>query len=292
MIIVRLMGGLGNQMFQYAFGRQLSILRKTSLKLDISLLEDKTANHTQRQFELGIFNLGDIIAPKEEVDKFLSINTNKLKRIVHSKFPILLPYYSIRENGHGFDPKMLLSPENTLLTGYWQSEKYFSEISGMIKKDFSLPEIVNEKAKLLASKISSCNSVGVHIRRGDYISNPETNKFHGTCGIEYYSAAIQHLSSTVTNPEFFIFSDDINWLEQNMFSDKKYTYVTDDNSNAPLDMHLMSLCNHNIIANSSFSWWAAWLNTNPNKMVIGPKNWVNDTSVNTSDVIPENWIKL
>jgi hypothetical protein len=144
--------------------------------------------------------------------------------------------------------------------------------------------------KTLLKRVSSNNSVSVHIRRGDYVSNPHASKFHGTKGLDYYEKAVERIAETVKNPELFVISDDIEWCKENLRLPYKTTHI--DGNAGFEDMHIMSHCAHNIIANSSFSWWAAWLNTNPDKVVIAPKKWFNDESINTEDVVPKTWIRL
>lgn len=287
------MGGLGNQMFQYAFGKRLSILRNTPLKLDLSFLEDKTLNHIIRNYELGIFNLGKIIATEQDLHKFTKIRKSRFWSAIHNRLPFLMPYYTVNEPNHAFNLAMLESPKNSFVSGFWQTEKYFSAISKTIRKDFSFAPLTDDANKVLSAKITSSNSVSIHIRRGDYVSNPVTNKFHGTCSPDYYKTAIKLLSEKVPDCKLFIFSDDTDWVKQNLVTGIASEYINhNQGEKAYLDMQLMSLCKHNIIANSSFSWWAAWLNTNAGKIVVAPQKWFNDTSVETKDVIPESWIKL
>ncbi len=171
MIIVRLMGGLGNQMFQYAFGKRLSVLRNTSLKLDLSFLEDKTLNHISRDYELGIFSLGEIIASEQDLHNFKKIQKSRFWSAIHNRLPFLMPYYTVNEANHAFSADVLESPKNSFLNGWWQSEKYFLAISGTIRKDFSFVPPSDNVNKVLAAKINSSNSVSIHIRRGDYVSN-------------------------------------------------------------------------------------------------------------------------
>jgi hypothetical protein len=293
MIIIKLMGGLGNQMFQYAFGKRLSILRNTSLKLDLSFLEDKTLDHISRNYELGIFSLGNILATEQDLDNYKKIRNSRFWSVIHNTVPFLMPHYLINEVNHPFNKDMLESPKNSLVSGWWQSEKYFSAISEIIRKDFSFAPLADNANKILANKITSCNSVSVHVRRGDYVSNPETNKFHGTCSIEYYKEAIKLISENVPDCKLFIFSDDIDWVMQNLITELPTEYINHNTGEkAYIDMQLMSLCKHNIVANSSFSWWAAWLNANKDKMVVAPQKWFNDPSIDSRDLIPESWIKL
>ncbi|WMW24308.1 alpha-1,2-fucosyltransferase [Methanolobus sediminis] len=290
MIIVKLMGGLGNQMFQYAAGRRLALEHNTILKLDLSFLLDRTPreNFTYRPYELDVFNIQGEIASPSEINKFAPANNN-IFNYIKQKLKISK---IITEPHFHFDKGILSSPDNSYLDGYWQSEKYFKEIRDIIHTDFTFkvkPTNINQK---LANEIGFCESVSIHIRRGDYVSNPETKKLHGYCSLEYYEKAIKKICCYVENPHFFIFSDDPDWAEDNLIYDCPIKFVThNDSEKGYEDLRLMSLCKHNIIANSSFSWWGAWLNKNPEKIVLSPEKWFNDSSINTDDLVPDNWIR-
>lgn len=295
MIIIKLQGGLGNQMFQYAMGRQLSIINNTNLKLDLTFLLDRTPREhlTFRDYELGAFRINPQIAEESEVRLFTQNDPfSRIKRLFAST-------KLVAEKNLRFQPNILNSGNQVYLNGYWQCEKYFDAIRTELLDDFILKEstlnklhenVIHTETKELMLK---SNSVSVHFRRGDYVSDSVTSQFHGTCSMNYYQDAIGRIADQITNPHFFLFSDDPEWLVSNRIIDDFPTTVV-TTSNMHLDMHLMSLCKHNIIANSSFSWWGAWLNSNPEKMVIAPKRWfVKDVSnEQTQDLIPQNWIRL
>lgn len=151
-------------------------------------------------------------------------------------------------------------------------------------------DVTNEQ---VAQNILSVNAVSLHVRRGDYVSNLTINQFHGTCSLEYYNQAIAQIAKKVETPHFFVFSDDPEWVKSNLKIDYSITIVDHNNADKNYeDIRLMSLCKHHIIANSSFSWWGAWLCRNPNKIVIAPLKWFNDKSINTTDLIPDGWIKI
>lgn len=135
--------------------------------------------------------------------------------------------------------------------------------------------------------------MSIHVRRGDYINNPETFKLHGVCGLDYYHAAIEYITKRTNTPVFYIFSDDISWAEENIKSKNQMIFVKETpHGKDYFEMYLMSVCKHNIIANSSFSWWGAWLNKSPEKIVIAPKKWMNETSIDTTDLVLKNWIRI
>lgn len=297
MIIVQLLGGLGNQMFQYAFGRQLAIINSTCLKVDLRTLNDNTPrdNFTYRNYELDCFNLNAEIAGERDLNKFVPVKS-KLKRIINrvKKFTGIIKF--INEDKFSFQPEVLTTGKNIYLKGYWQSEKYFGQISEKIKEDFTLKECYLNRISLTESIIRikevilKTDSVAVHFRRGDYVTNPLTSQHHGVCSNKYYQDAICLLKSKIGKPHFFLFSDEPEWLKTNFTLREPFTII--ENNPGFVDLYLMSLCKHNIIANSSFSWWGAWLNNNPEKIIIAPYKWFREPAINTHDLIPEGWIRL
>ena len=292
MIIVKLIGGLGNQMFQYAAGCALANLHKTELKLDKSLLEiDPKGAYTKRDPELGIFSLATAFATKEESELFLTNANSKVYREAYRRFPFIFKKLYIAENSKSYLKNFKKYGPNAYLDGFWQSEKYFEEVSDLIHKDFTFKNEPNEANREILEKIKNSKAVSLHVRRGDYISDKNNNSVHGTCSIEYYKQAVELLSKTSANLELFIFSDDIDWCKNNLNFNVPVHYVNHNKGKQSFeDMRLMSACKHNIIANSSFSWWGAWLNKNEKKQVISPKHWFRNES--NPDIYPKNWIQL
>jgi hypothetical protein len=295
MIIVQLTGGLGNQLFQYAMGRAFSEISKEELLLDInSYLWD-----TLRKYELESFNLDVRKATKIEIDTIKRSILTWKDRIFYKLKGESIPYYRfpyIKEQSFNFDPNFIhYRQKNCYLEGYWQSEKYFKQIRSILLQEICVEEkFYSNKMNDYVTQIKNTNnSVSIHVRRGDYVSNPETTAFHGVCDLLYYLRAMNQIENLISNPNYFIFSDDTNYALE-LFKDKEnVTFV----ENLPFDYEellLMSFCNHNIIANSSFSWWGAWLNQNDKKHVIAPKRWfANEIMQNqTDDLIPFEWIKI
>lgn len=292
MIVVNLMGGLGNQMFQYALGRQLSLLNQTELLLDCTFLNTSHPGHIKRDYELGIFPIKARIATEKELKPYRRLERNKIVRLTQHFAPSLFSHSLIREKTHAFDPEILTAPDNSWLNGFWQTENYFIQIEELIRKDFEFSPSLSELNKTLAAKITSCESLGIHVRRGDY-TKPETQAYHGICSMEYYQKAVEVMRKRTNIQEIFIFSDEPEWVQQHLTFAVPSTYISHNTGkNSYEDMRLMSLCKHNIIANSSFSWWGAWLNNHKNRIVIAPKVWIADKQVNTVDVLPVNWMKL
>lgn len=292
MIVVNLMGGLGNQMFQYALGRKLSLLHQTELLLDCSFLNTPNPNHIKREYELDVFNIQARIATKKELKNFRPFQSNNLIRRLQRLTPGLQTHYAITQKTHAFDPDILSAPDNSWLNGFWQTEQYFNDIEKIIRQDFIFKLPLQGLNKELSEKIIACKSVSIHVRRGDY-TNPETLAYHGICKPHYYYKAIDHILQKHAIDELFVFSDDSDWVKKNLKLQLPATYIDHNTGKKSFeDMRLMSLCKHNIIANSSFSWWAAWLNSNDDKQVITPEIWIADKNVDTKDVRPSNWITL
>lgn len=281
MQIVRLMGGLGNQMFQYAFGQ---VLGKDVL-YDISWFDEvKTKkNATQRIYELDNFNADvKLVRIKKE--------TNFYPKFIRNIFSI--PKYKnfiYEQLINVFQPELL--NKEGIFEGYFQTEKYFADKREQIIKDFSVKNPLNyENFNMLKEIKEQPNSISIHIRRGDYVKH---SNVHFLCGVNYYEKAINLISTKVKNPYFFIFSDDTDWVKNNLNIKSSYKIVNINSANnGYLDLELMKNCKHNIIANSTFSWWGAWLNTNPDKIVIAPKKWHLDNQHGEWDTIPEHWIQI
>ena len=283
MIITKLIGGLGNQMFQYAVGRYLAYKNQTALKLDISSYKSDKKRH----YSLDCFNIIENFALSSEIARFKKRGISRLME----KFK---PYYRhsfIEEASNPcFDPSVLKISDNAYLEGYWQSEKYFKEIENIIHQEFTLkPKQQNATDKKLLQIIEKTESVAIHIRRKDYI----LSKTHWVCPLNYYYSAIKKLAKVAKNPHFFIFSDDIEWAKNNLELNYPVTFVSKPGETKDYEeIILISKCKHQIIANSSFSWWGAWLNKSPDKIVIAPQKWFNDPNRNTKDLIPKQWIKM
>lgn len=279
MVRVKLWGGLGNQMFQYALGRSLALKNRTYLQLDLSeyIVKNEAADYISRNFELDLFNVSYVTESKENF-------------IVTKVLNYVSPVKYVQENGFVYDPSVLEKKGRLYLYGYWQCEKYFKSIESTIRKDFTFKKQPNTANTQYLDQIAKVNAVSIHFRRGDYITVQTAVNFNGICTIEYYKEAIELIKSKVKNPHFFVFSDDLSWVKENIAFEDPHTYV-DGNAGeySYEDMRLMAACKHNIIANSTFSWWGAWLNNNQDKVVVAPKNWF---KTEKTDIIPDRWIKI
>jgi hypothetical protein len=292
MIIAKLMGGLGNQMFQYASAAGLADRLDAQVIIDKSWYEADLDVNTPRSYELDCFALQQKFVDHAQltlVNEIIPSAKTKLYDLTKGrKKPRVLVY---KEDGHGFHKDVLDLPDNTLLDGFWQTEKYFLHARDKILKDF---EFVNKQSKKnleVLNQIKSTNAISLHVRRGDYANDKNTNAFHGLTGLDYYKEAIKRISEQVKVPTFFVFSDDPEWCKQNLKIDFPSTYVSHNKAGSD-DMRLMTQCQHHIIANSSFSWWGAWLNQSDQKIIYAPKKWFNDNSMDTKDILPTKWTKL
>lgn len=286
MVIVKIIGGLGNQMFQYAFAKALQ-QKGYEVKIDISAFETYKLHGG---YQLDKYNIDLDPSTKDENDKFYK-NTFFYK--VLRRFGIDFSR-RIKEKSLLFDNRFLEIEDNSYLDGYFQCEKYFKDIRQIILKQFTINQEVSNYTKEIENKIqNSQNSCSLHIRRGDFVNSTNIN-IHGACDIEYYKKAIQYLEEKVENINYFIFSDDIEWVKENL-AIQNAIYIDSKEKRIPHeDIYLMSLCKNNIIANSSFSWWGAWLNQNEKKMVIAPKRWFADDEMQkqSSDIVCESWVKI
>lgn len=289
MIIIRLIGGLGNQMFQYAAGRRTAVANNVELKLDITGY-DHQVGITPRKYMLSVFKIQASIATKKEIEQFKTSSRSIIQqRWYRIRLDLLGRHYIQQNKLHSVD-QFLTIPNNSYLEGYWGSEKYFVDIADTICKDFTLKKPPDKANSELIQRIKACNSVSIHVRRRDYVTDKKTHNFHGVCGLNYYKKAVSLITKKVMKPSFFVFSDDPDWCKANLRLQYPAVYVTHNlGKEDHEDISLMSTCKHNIIANSSFSWWGAWLNKNLNKIVIAPKNWFKNKAIDITDLIPKSW---
>ena len=294
-ITIHVCGGLGNQMFQYAFGRSLALQHSTPLFLDLTWFENIT-NGTDRKFALGYFpylQSGQgpwIVCPENHRIaityrpfwcKVIEKLGFKVRRYIREKTPMKF--------------QQIKFPLPAYFEGYWQDEKYFYPYAMQIRKDFTFSSLP-EPAAVVAEDIGRHkNAVSLHIRRGDYASNPDVQNVHGLCSPQYYQNAITYLKKNVgdlASLKIYLFSDDPLWVQENFDTYGVPSHVIDLHTEADAhhDMHLMSLCTHHIIANSSFSWWGAWLGERGR--VIAPQRWFASQEMQQYSPVPERWLKL
>lgn len=296
MIIVKLYGGLGNQMFIYAAGRYLALKHNTTLKLDIT--DFKTS--INRYYQLNLMNINAEIASNEDINRIkfnkFALIANKLlmSKIIPKKY--LYKNYIIHRKDVGSNVMEYWDgffdiPDNSYLNIDPWSYKYFEKINNVILKEFTFKKnFTGENLNFLQSIKNEPNSVSIHIRRTDYIKEQSD---YDVCDLNYFYKCVKIMSEKVPNPHFFIFSDDSDWIKRNFKIEFPYTIIDNNNFETCYeDLRLMSKCKHHIIPNSTFSWWAAWLNKSPNKIVIRPKKYLKSDRLKTSDLYPESWISV
>lgn len=281
MVIVKIIGGLGNQLFCFALCEKLLSLGK-EVKI-----EKKYYDIEDMSIGLKFSSIGNKykVASDKEINRYASVGhsySSRLMRYVHR----IMGTQIKEKEPYRFDDK-ILEVDNVYIEGYWQTEKYFSDIRSNILEVFSFPEFVDRDNIEAALKIKNENAVSVHVRRGDYIGKHK-KRFGGIADEKYLKCAINYIGENVKNPVYYVFSNDFMWTKK-FFKGSNYRFV-DWNQNPADDMHLMTLCKHNIVANSSFSWWGAWLNKNSSKIVVAPQKWVNDYPA--PDIVPADWIRI
>jgi len=299
MVTVFFRGGLGNQMFQYALGLNLAKKNNTELFLDTVHVSDRfpRTNFTHRTFDLpDVFEVAPRFTALSRVASAVPIpgvwlgldllGMNIKERLGGRK----ILYEDERK---GFDAGVLDARGNLILYGRFENEKYFSDVADEVRAAFHFRHTLDGVAAEVAREIARVNSISLHVRRGDFVGSKKVEKIMGKTGAPYYERAADHVAAYVKDPHFFIFSDDIAWCKENIKLRYPATYV-ESNSAGPKGAHhlqLMSLCKSHIIANSTFSWWGAWLDPNPRKIVIAPKQWLADEKF-VREVVPENWVKF
>jgi hypothetical protein len=280
MIIVELIGGLGNQMFQYAYYTQLKYLGY-NVKSTVHRY-DKYKLHNG--FELSnIFQNIDIEFATKEED---SIYYNKFNKFLQK---LKLGNKIIHQDVFCFHEKYFKLPNNCYIAGYWSSNKYFINVQNIIKNHFLFPEFNIIKNINLYQQIISSNSVSIHVRRGDYVGH---KLYENICTVKYYKMAIEYIKNKINNPLFFVFSNDIKWCKDNFNFIDAIFIDHNHKTNSYRDMQMISNCKHNILANSSFSWWGAFLNQNKNPIIITPKKFFNGNIYDERDMYPNTWIKI
>lgn len=317
MIIAEIAHGLGNQLFQYAAARRLAYVHQTILKLDLNAF----ARSKFRRYGLNHFNINAEIASWRDVVRLCpmeactrAVGSVRPRRVSHLVFRILnkaglkspyrwrtdeyapdqpLPKLLLgrvaSERFFHFDSELLKCPDEICLSGYWQSEKYFKDISEIIRKELTVKTALAGKNLEVAQQISNANSVSLHIRRGD----KATQSNHCATSAGYCTRAMEFFKAKLTKPKFFVFSDDWEWTRNNLPGTDDLIFVdhNDDQKNYE-DLRLMSLCKYNIIAASSFSWWGAWLNNYLDKLVVRPSAWAKINNLDQKDVFPNDWIVI
>jgi hypothetical protein len=274
MLIVKLKGGLGNQLFQYAFGRRLAKQRGEELSLNTAGLVNDPAG---RAYALAEFNIKATVI--NQADSLIMKLAGLITKKVFRRFNI------------GYNPRLLDSTASSF-EGFFSSYKYAEPIRAELLEELSLAKDFETKYHDLISEMQAVASAAVHVRRGDYVNDAKTKKIHFICDLAYYTQALALIKSKISAPVFYVFSDDIAWVKENFPANEKMVFVSGPEAKDYEELILMSRCRHNIIANSSFSFWGAWLNQNPDQIVIAPKKWNNRYDKHYQDLLPSEWLRL
>ncbi len=281
-----MMGGLGNQMFQFALGKSLEKKIQEKVVFDIEFYKKTLRNTTPRNLEINELNTCFVTASGLQ-----SIGLNIIARRYFKVFFNKIIYNE--KKPFGYDKTVFHQSGLKIFLGYWQSYKYFEDIRDLLLLQFTPKEPFPEDVFSILEKVERTNSVAIHVRRGDYVSNPYSNAFHGIQGLEYLQNAKKIIESNRKNPRYFIFSDDLEWCQREIpqiFGPSELTFLDYRSRKSFYDIYIMSKCKDFIISNSSFSWWAAWLGQNENKIVVVPENWTNfHKSRKLEDFIPIDW---
>jgi hypothetical protein len=304
MVTVKIQGGLGNQMFEYACARALSLHQGTGLRVDPASLFDITPRkwRTPRNYALDIvFNLEPKLNLPARIQR--AINIPYAATVFNKYYPRFMGklghwhYLNYMDNAHHpFDPSIFELRGDVYLDGYWRSEKYFKKYSDVIRKDFTFRhELEGETAKIADQIRVAKNAVCLHVRRGDNIWNKASQKTHILSPMDHFERAIAIMKQKIGDDmTVFIFSDDMPWCCENLRLHDRQVFVGEEHAGVEARDHLqlMSLCKHFIMPESTFSWWAAWLSTYKDKVVICPDVMFKDASIPTKDMIPEEWIRI
>lgn len=280
MIIVGIIGGLGNQLFCYACGYATAKRVGAKLMLDTSILD----NDTLRDYELD--KLGIRYDKRFSTASIKSRFLREAVRRLAFRLMRMRCHYLVDWNAWKYNKRIEGVKDHTYLLGYWQSEKYFKHLRGELLEMFKPRIELSSGCRQYVKEVEACNSVSVHVRRGDYVTL-------GFClPASYYEKALARMEKLVEEPVWFVFSDDLDYCRK-LFAERpgKFVYVHYESTVTTIeDMYIMSRCKHNVVANSSYSWWGAWLNSNPEKIVIAPSRWMNQA--NLHGPILDSWIRM
>ena len=292
MVISQILGGLGNQMFQYAAGRALSLAAGHRFLLNLHGFESYALH---QGFEVErVFVAPVQAATAADVREVLGWRSGDLTRklLKRVQSPLLHGPHLAIEPHFNYWPGLREGAGPRYLMGYWQSERYFKDCEAVLRADFSFKTPLNGANLEISARMRDCQSVSLHVRRGDYVTHAKTAKILNVCSLEYYRKAIAHIAERILSPHFFVFSDDPQWVRDNLEISFPADFIDGNRGmQSYIDMQLMSLCKHQIIANSSFSWWGAWLNTNPDKKVVAPREWFRN-GTDDRDLVPPEWVRL
>jgi hypothetical protein len=292
-IIAQLQGGLGNQLFQYATARALAHRHHTTLLLDQSWFTKTYEDVTPRELLISALNTKGAFISLDAPPK----RPNRIRRILQRLWP-MNPFVYSEKTPYCFDENLLrataFKKQNLYLIGYWQSYRYFESIKEILQTEITPKNPLNAHYQDYLGQIQSSTSAMIHIRRGDYVHLPSASKVHGFVGLQYYQQGMATILAKSPDIHFFVFSDDPNWAKENLPHQERITLIQSyESSDAVIqELELMTHCQHHLIANSSLSWWAAWLAKNPGNLVICPSHWTTDSDMKWDDLLPASWQRI
>lgn len=303
MIITALRGGLGNQMFAYAAGLALAEQRRTVLKLDVSWFRHYAEFEAHNRYALSCFNITEQFATDEEILRVRGRALSRTERWsvwaarrlrFHRYADALSTRASFhRQPGFAHYDEFAHVPDGTYIDGTWQSERFFAPIANLLRLHFSFRYPAPESVRETGAQIRRGPSVAVHFRRGDYVTNPAFRDEIGVVGFDYYERALELMYARHPGVTAYVFSDDIDAIERQFRPRGPHHFVRATQPWHSYDkIRLMSMCDHAIISNSTFAWWAAWLNPSPRKLVVAPDPWLAGKPQDSRDVVPDGWIRL
>ena len=279
------MGGLGNQLFQFAAGRRLASRHGSELVLDLGWFRYEAGRFgTPRRYELkglGVEARTKVLHPRTVA----ALDLERRRRVSRRRLTLIRQ----REGDYGVDERVLSADDDVLLIGYWQSETYFADTADAIRAELQISRAPSVVDAQLAGRPKG-NAVAVHVRRGDYVSNPTTREFHGVLDRDYYRRALEFVSKRVDDPVFVAFSDEPEWVRRELASELPLNVVS--TGDALEDLRSMSRCLHHVTANSSFGWWGAWLGERDGSVICAPQRWFADEQADTGSIVPERWQRL
>ncbi|HEU5215922.1 MAG TPA: alpha-1,2-fucosyltransferase [Gaiellaceae bacterium] len=292
MVVVRLTGGLGNQLFQYAAARRLSLVRGTELVLDTGWFRHEAAGYpAARPYELRHLELPARVVSlsPQTIARWEQGLTARVGRWPGRR--IRLPVIRQSEDWSGLDERVLDGPADVVLDGYWQNEGYFRDVAETLRAELRLPAAPGPRFAQLLEAIASSEAIAVHLRRGDYVTVPQVAEVHGTLELAYYREAVGLVAERAgSDAHVFVFSDDPEWAEAHLVFDLPTTHVGRTGSSATAELRLMASCRHHVVANSSYSWWGAWLAERPGQVVVAPTRWTRRTD--SSAIVPARWMRI
>jgi len=284
---------MGNQMFQYAFGRQLSRQLDAELTFDPTnlLYRNNGPDFVYRNYDLDVFQPTEknFLAPPAVLAPIYDMRLKRFSQAVSWAVTRKLPV--VKEPHFHFSPEVLTSArEGAIYDGWWQSPKYFAGVEELVRHDFRFSREIIPVSRELLTRIESSNAICLNVRRTDFLKVDTLN----ATDKEYFLRGADYLGRKLSEPRFFVFSDDVAWCRENIKLDHPTEFVDHEHKGFKFGnyMQLMTQCKHYLIPNSSFAWWAAWLNTGTDKMVVAPENWFTDPKINTGDLVPEEWIRF